>query len=56
VIGSFLGWSPLIAVSLISLVQSEFIPVALGANIIIGTVILLVGTLLNPETKDRDLS
>jgi hypothetical protein len=25
-------------------------------NIIIGAVILLIGTLLNPETKDRDLS
>jgi len=53
IIGS---WSPLIAVSLISLVQKEFIPVALGMNIIIGAVILLIGTLLNPETKDRDLS
>jgi len=38
------------------LVQTEFIPVALGANIIIGSIILLVGTLLNPETKDRDLT
>ena len=45
-----------IAVSLISQVQSEFIPAALGMNIIIGAVILLIGTLLNPETKDRDLS
>ena len=45
-----------IAVSLISRVQSEFIPAALGMNIIIGAVILLIGTLLNPETKDRDLS
>jgi MFS family permease len=50
------SWSPLIAVSLISLVQREFIPIALGVNIIIGAVILLIGTLLNPETKDRDLS
>ena len=50
------SWSPLIAVSLISFVQKEFIPVAVGVNIIIGAVILLIGTLLNPETKDRDLS
>ncbi len=50
------SWSPLIAVSLISLVQTEFIALALGANIIIGSVILLMGTLLNPETKDRDLT
>ena len=50
------SWSPLIAVSLISLVQTELIPVALGANIIIGSIILLIGTLLNPETKDRDLT
>ncbi|MEK6877157.1 MAG: MFS transporter, partial [Thermoproteota archaeon] len=50
------SWSPLIAVSLISLVQKEFIPVAVGVNIIIGAVILIIGTLLNPETKDRDLS
>ncbi len=50
------SWSPLIAVGLISLVQTEFIPLALGANIIIGSIIVLVGTLLNPETKDRDLT
>ena len=50
------SWSPLIAVSLISLVQTELIPVALGANIIIGSIILLIGTLLNSETKDRDLT
>ncbi|MEX1996505.1 MAG: MFS transporter [Nitrosopumilaceae archaeon] len=50
------SWSPLIAVSLISLVQTELIPVALGANIIIGSIILLIGTLLNPETKDRNLT
>ena len=50
------SWSPLIAVSLISLVKVEFIPIALGVNIMIGAVILLVGTLLNPETKDRDLT
>jgi MFS family permease len=50
------SWSPLIAVSLISLVNVEFIPIALGANIMIGAIILLVGTLLNPETKDRDLT
>ncbi len=50
------SWSPLIALSLISLLQTELIPLALGANIIIGSIILLVGTLLNPETKDRDLS
>lgn len=50
------SWSPLIAVSLISLVRVEFIPIALGVNIMIGAIILLVGTLLNPETKDRDLT
>ncbi len=50
------SWSPLIALSLISLVQTELIALALGANIIIGSVILLMGTLLNPETKDRDLT
>ena len=50
------SWSPLIAVSLISLVQTELIPVALGANIVIGSLILLIGTLLNPETKDHDLT
>lgn len=50
------SWSPLIAVSLISLVKVEFIPIALGVNIMIGAIILLVGTLLNPETKDRDLT
>jgi len=50
------SWSPLIALSLISSLQTELIPLAIGANIIIGSIILLVGTLLNPETKDRDLT
>jgi MFS family permease len=50
------SWAPLIALSFISMVETELIPVALGLNIIIGALILVAGTLLNPETKDLDLS
>jgi len=50
------SWAPLVALSFLSIVEKELIPIALGMNIVIGALILLVGTLLNPETKDRDLS
>ncbi|GBL42020.1 inner membrane metabolite transport protein YhjE [Nitrosarchaeum sp.] len=51
----FGSWSPLIALSLMSYVPKQMIPVALGINIIIGAIIVIVPTLLSRETKDVDL-
>ena len=51
----FGSWSPLIAVYLMSSVSKEFVPVALGINIIIGTIIIIVPTLLSRETRNIDL-
>ena len=51
----FGSWSPLIALYLMSYVPKQMIPVALGTNIIIGAIIVIVPTLLSRETKDVDL-
>ena len=51
----FGSWSPLIALYLMSVVSKQMIPVALGVNIIIGAIILIIPTLLSRETKDIDL-
>ena len=51
----FGSWSPLIALSLMSYVPKQMIPVALGINIVIGAIIVIVPTLLSRETKDVDL-
>jgi len=51
----FGSWAPLIAVIMISK-GIELIPVLLGINVIIGSVIILIGAKINPETKDRDIS
>ena len=51
----FGSWAPLIAVTMISK-GSEFIPVLLGINVIIGSIIILIGTKINPETRDIDIS
>jgi MFS family permease len=51
----FGSWSPLIALSLISSVPSAYIPVALGINIIIGAIIVIVSTIISRETKDVEL-
>jgi MFS family permease len=51
----FGSWSPLIALHLMSGVQSELVPLALGVNIIIGAVIVIIPTLLSRETKDVEL-
>jgi MFS family permease len=51
----FGSWSPLIALYLISNVSKQMIPVALGINIIIGGIILIIPTLLSRETRDVDL-
>ncbi len=52
IIGS---WSPLIAIHLLSQAQQQFIPYALAINIMIGSIIILIGSRLNPDTRDTDL-
>ena len=51
----FGSWAPLIAVTMLSKF-SEFIPILLGMNIIIGSIIILIGAKINPETKDADIT
>ena len=51
----FGSWAPLIAVTMISK-GIELIPVLLGINVIIGSIIILIGVKINPETKDAELS
>jgi MFS family permease len=51
----FGSWSPLIALYLMSNATKEMIPVALGINIIIGAVIVMVPTILSRETKNVEL-
>jgi len=52
IIGS---WAPIIAVNLLSN-AGPLIPLALAFNIIIGSIVILVGAKLNPETRDNDLT
>ncbi|MFQ5941370.1 MAG: MFS transporter [Nitrososphaerales archaeon] len=49
------AWAPLIAVNLLSQAGS-LIPFILALNIIAGSIIILVGAKLNPETRDTDLA
>jgi MFS family permease len=51
----FGSWAPLIAVTMISK-GVELIPILLGINVIIGSVIILIGAKINPETRDVDIS
>ena len=51
----FGSWAPLIAVSMLSK-GTELIPVLLGINVIIGSVIILIGAKINPETGDVDIT
>jgi SHS family lactate transporter-like MFS transporter len=51
----FGSWSPLVSLNLMSNVGKEFIPLALGSNIIIGAIIVIVPTLLSRETRDVEL-
>jgi MFS transporter, MHS family, proline/betaine transporter len=46
----FGSWAPLIAVTLLAN-AGEILPYLLGLNLIIGSIIILVGTKINPETK-----
>jgi MHS family proline/betaine transporter-like MFS transporter len=51
----FGSWAPLIAVSLLS-DNGDLIPFLLGATVIVGALIILVGAKINPETRDVDLA
>jgi len=49
------SWAPLIALNMLS--HSGFLaPFLLAMNLVIGSVVLFVGTRMNPETKDVDLN
>ena len=52
----FGSWAPLIAVTMLSKGGTELIPVLLGINVMIGSVIILIGAKINPETKDVDIT
>ncbi|WP_101477129.1 MFS transporter [Candidatus Nitrosotalea bavarica] len=49
------SWAPLIAVSLLSH-GGSFIPVLLGINVIVASIILLFGSKMNPETRDTEIN
>jgi len=51
----FGSWAPLIAVTMLSR-GAELIPILLGINVIIGSIIILIGAKINPETRDVDIS
>jgi MFS family permease len=51
----FGSWSPLIALSFMQLMPQELVPLALGINIIIGSIIVIIPTILTRETKENDL-
>jgi MHS family proline/betaine transporter-like MFS transporter len=48
------SWAPLIAVTILPHGEN-LVPVLLGINVIIGSVILLIGAKINPETKDAEI-
>ena len=50
----FGSWAPLIAVSLLA-ESGDLLPYLIGLNLIIGSVIILVGAKINSETKDIDI-
>ena len=48
------SWAPLIAVTVLSY-GKNLVPILLGINVIIGSVILLIGAKINPETKNVEI-
>lgn len=48
------AWAPLVAID-ISSASIELQPVLFGANLMIGSILVLIGLKLNPETRDVDL-
>ena len=51
----FGSWAPLVAVTMLSR-GAELIPVLLGINVIIGSIIIVIGAKINPETRDVDIA
>ncbi|MCA9827041.1 MAG: MFS transporter [Nitrosopumilus sp.] len=51
----FGSWAPLIAVTILSK-NTELVPILLGINVIIGSLIVLIGAKINPETRDADIT
>lgn len=51
----FGSWAPLIAVTMLSK-GGELVPILLGMNVIVGSIIILIGAKINPETRDADIS
>ena len=51
----FGSWAPLISVSLLSN-NGNLIPFLLAATVIIGSLIILVGVKINPDTRDIDMT
>jgi MFS transporter, MHS family, proline/betaine transporter len=51
----FGSWAPLIAVRLLAN-AGDLLPYLLGLNLIIGSIIIIIGTRINPETRDVELS
>jgi MFS family permease len=51
----FGSWAPLIAVTMLSKAM-EWIPILLGINVIVGSIIILIGAKINPETRDVDIT
>ena len=51
----FGSWAPLIAVSLLAN-AGDLLPYLLGFSLIIGSIIIIIGTKINPETRDVELS
>jgi MFS transporter, MHS family, proline/betaine transporter len=51
------AWSPLIAINILSHVGQStlFVPLALALNIIIGAAVILIGSRVNPDTRNVDL-
>jgi hypothetical protein len=45
----------LVAIQLLSQAHSQFIPYALAINIMIGSIIVFIGSRLNPDTRGTDL-
>ncbi len=49
------SWAPVVAVTLLAN-AGKFTPFLLGANIIVGSIIILIGCKLNAETRDVDMN
>ena len=46
----------LLVIPLISMMIGIMAPILLGINVIIGSIIILIGAKINPETRDVDIT